>query len=135
VQLKPEELQEIPEVMAFASELCRWRELAGISQKKLAAVVVFDSSYVGKAEQGKLAASRKFAEAADQHLRAGRALIRRWRDMHEVLVELTNDKAAHHMVSGLWLCASTTGPPSASWPIGARAVRRSVTTAAGFGTP
>ena len=94
MRLKPEELQQIPEVMAFAGELCHWRELAGISQKGLAAAVVFDSSYVSKAEQGKLAASRKFAEAADQHLRAGRALIRRWRDMHEVLVELENKETA-----------------------------------------
>jgi hypothetical protein len=40
-------------------------------------------------------ASRAFAESADQHLRAGRALIRRWKDMHDSLVELTADRPRH----------------------------------------
>lgn len=69
---------------AFIAELRHWREVAGYSQKALAKLVGYDASYVSKVERGTVVPSRSFAQAADQHLRAGRALIRRWKDVHEV---------------------------------------------------
>lgn len=95
MQLEPEEARQHPAVAAFIAELRHWREVAGYSQKALAKLVGFTPSYVSKVERGTLAASRQFAELADQHLRAGRALIRRWRDMHEALAELSGDKTQH----------------------------------------
>jgi len=95
VQLEPEEAQQNPTVAAFIAELRHWREVAGYSQKALAKLVGYTPSYVSKVERGTVLASRSFAESADQHLRAGRALIRRWREMHEALVELSGDRARH----------------------------------------
>lgn len=66
---------------AFIAELRHWREVAGYSQKALAKLVGYDASYVSKVERGTVIPSRSFAEAADQHLYAGRALIRRWKDL------------------------------------------------------
>ena len=95
MQLEPEEAQQNPTVAAFIAELRHWREVAGYSQKALAKLVGYTPSYVSKVERGTVLASRSFAESADQHLRAGRALIRRWREMHEALVELSGDRARH----------------------------------------
>ena len=95
VQLEPEEAQQNPAVAAFIAELRHWREVAGYSQKALAKLVGYTPSYVSKVERGTMLASRSFAESADQHLRAGRALVRRWRDMHEALVELSGGRARH----------------------------------------
>jgi peptide deformylase len=95
VQLEPEEAQQNPAVAAFIAELRHWREVTGYSQKALARLVAFSPSYVSKVERGTVFASRSFAESADQHLRAGRALIRRWREMHEALVELSGGSARH----------------------------------------
>jgi len=95
VELEPEEAQQAPAVGAFIAELRHWREVAGCSQKRLAGLVGYTPSYVSKVERGTVLASRSFAESADQHLRAGRAIIRRWRDMHEALVELSVGKARH----------------------------------------
>ncbi len=95
MQLEPEEAQQNPAVAAFIAELRHWREVAGYSQKALAKVVGYTPSYVSKVERGTMLASRSFAESADQHLRAGRALVRRWRDMHEALVELTEGRVRH----------------------------------------
>ncbi|WP_035287473.1 peptide deformylase [Actinokineospora spheciospongiae] len=67
---------------AFIAELRHWREVAGMSQKALAGAVGYDPSYVSKVERGSVMPSRSFAESADQHMRAGRALIRRWNDLH-----------------------------------------------------
>ena len=78
MQLEPEEVQENPAVEAFIAELRHWREVAGYSQEALARLVGYTPSYVSKVERGTVLASRSFAESADQHLRAGRALIRRW---------------------------------------------------------
>lgn len=66
----------------FVAELRHWREVAGYSQKALAKLVGYDPSYVSKVERGTVAPSRSFAEQADQHLRAGRAIIRKWRDLY-----------------------------------------------------
>ena len=77
--LEPEEVQQNPAVAAFIAELRHWREVAGYSQKALAKLVGYTPSYVSKVERGTMAASREFAVAADEHLHAGRAIIRAWR--------------------------------------------------------
>ena len=93
--LEPEEVQQNPAVAAFIAELRHWREVAGFSQKALAKLVGYTPSYVNKVEHGTMLASRAFAESADQHLHAGRSLIRRWKDMHDALVEMSADKPRH----------------------------------------
>jgi peptide deformylase len=95
VQLEPEEAQQNPAVGVFIAELKHWREVAGCSQKRLAGLVGYTPSYVSKVERGTVLASRSFAESADQHLRAGRAIVRRWRDMHESLIELSAGRERH----------------------------------------
>jgi DNA-binding XRE family transcriptional regulator len=100
VQLDAEEAQQNPAVAAFIAELRHWREVAGYSQKALATLVGYTPSYVSKVERGTVLASRVFAESADQHLRAGRAIMRRWRDMHEALIELSGEKAGHGEPAG-----------------------------------
>jgi peptide deformylase len=95
VELEVEEVRQNPAVAAFIAELRHWREVAGYSQKALAKAVGYTPSYVSKVEHGTVLASRSFAESADQHLRAGRALVRRWKDMHDVLVELSGERARH----------------------------------------
>ena len=93
--LEPEEVQQNPAVAAFIAELRHWREVAGFSQKALAKLVGYTPSYVNKVEHGTVLASRAFAESADQHLHAGRSLIRRWKDMHDALAEMSADKPRH----------------------------------------
>jgi peptide deformylase len=95
VELEPEDVEQNPAVAAFIAEVRHWRDVTGTSQKKLASQVRYTPSYVSKVERGKVLASRAFAEAADQHLRAGRAIIRRWKDMHDVLADLASEKAVH----------------------------------------
>jgi Helix-turn-helix domain len=85
VELQPDESQRDPAVDLFIAELRHWREVAGCSQKWLSSLVGYTPSYVSKVERGTVVASRSFAESADQHLRAGRALVRRWREMHDAL--------------------------------------------------
>ena len=95
MELEAEGARQNPAVAAFIAELRHWREVAGYSQKALAKVVGYTPSYVSKVEHGTVLASRSFAESADQHLRAGRALVRRWKDMHDALVELSGERARH----------------------------------------
>ncbi len=97
MELEPEDVQQSPAVAGFIAEVRHWREVTGTSQKKLAGQVGYTPSYVSKVERGTVLASRQFAEAADQHLRAGRAIIRRWREMHDALIELSREKTAHHV--------------------------------------
>jgi transcriptional regulator with XRE-family HTH domain len=92
VQLEAEEVQQHPAVAAFIAELQHWREVTGYSQKALAKLVGYTPSYASKVERGTVLASRAFAEAADQQLQAGRAIIRRWKVMHDVLAEASSDK-------------------------------------------
>lgn len=66
---------------AFIAELRHWREVAGYSQKALAAAVGYTASYVSKVETGAVVPSRSFADSADRQLSAGRALFRRWTSM------------------------------------------------------
>jgi peptide deformylase len=68
---------------AFIAELKHWREVAGVSQKGLAKLTRYTPSYLSKVERGALVPSRQFTEAADQHLRAGHAILRRWKALHE----------------------------------------------------
>jgi peptide deformylase len=95
VPLEPEEVQQNPAVAAFIAELRHWREVAGFSQKALAKLVDYTPSYVNKVEHGTMLASRAFAESADHNLHAGRTLIRRWKDMHDALAEMSADKPRH----------------------------------------
>jgi transcriptional regulator with XRE-family HTH domain len=67
---------------AFAGELRHWRELRGLSQKRLAAAMRYDPSYISKIEGGQQRPSSGFARRADEILGAGGALERRWRE-HE----------------------------------------------------
>ena len=93
--LEPADVKLDPAVKAFIDELCHWREVAGLSQKALAQLVGYTSSYVSKVEHGTVMASRSFAEAADKHLNAGRAIIRRWKVMHDVLADQAKGKTRH----------------------------------------
>lgn len=95
MELDPADAQQHPTIAAFSAELRRWREVNGCSQKKLASAVGYVPSYVSKVERGTLLASKAFAESADQHLRAGRAIIRSWKEMHEALVEMSEGKGSH----------------------------------------
>jgi transcriptional regulator with XRE-family HTH domain len=99
VELEQADVQQIQAVAAFSAELRHWREVNGCSQKKLAAAVNYTPSYVSKVERGTVLASKVFAEAADQYLRAGRALIRCWKEMHEALAELSEGRSSHGATS------------------------------------
>ena len=59
----------------------------------LTRLVGYTPSYVSKVERGTMLPSRSFAESADQHLQAGRALIRRWKDMHDSLASRPGHQA------------------------------------------
>ena len=91
--LEPENAKENAAVSAFIAELRHWRVAAGYSQKALAKLVGYTPSYVNKVEHGTVIASRSFAETADRELHAGRALFRRWREMHEALIESSGGSA------------------------------------------
>jgi transcriptional regulator with XRE-family HTH domain len=93
VQLEAADVGQNPAVLAFITELRHWRETAGYSQKALGKLVGYTPSYVSKVERGTVVASRSFAESADTQLHAGRALIRRWKDMHESLIEASGGSA------------------------------------------
>src|SRR5581483_4275857 len=73
----PERL--VPTTGAFAGELRHWRELRGLSQRRLAGAMRYDPSYISKVEGGRLRPSAGFARRADEILGAGGALERRWR--------------------------------------------------------
>ena len=91
--LEPENAKENAAVSAFIVELRHWRLASGYSQKALAKLVGYTPSYVNKVEHGTVIASRSFAETADTELHAGRALFRRWREMHEALIEASGGLA------------------------------------------
>lgn len=65
---------------AFIAELRRWREVCGLSQKRLAGDMGYDASYISKIESGQQQPTRDFAARADEVLQAGGSLTRRWRD-------------------------------------------------------
>lgn len=68
---------------AFIAELRHWREVSGYSQKALATAVGYTASYVSKVETGAVVPSRSFVQSADQKMRAGHSLIRRWKGLQD----------------------------------------------------
>ncbi|WP_405084492.1 peptide deformylase [Microbispora sp. NBC_01389] len=72
---------------ALIAELRHWREVAGVSQKALAKLVGYTPSYISKIESGSLIPSREFVESADEHLRTGNALLRRWKALRDAGAE------------------------------------------------
>lgn len=77
---------------AFIAELRHWREVAGVSQKALAKLVGYTPSYVSKVEGGTLVPSREFVESADENLRTGGALLRRWKVLRDSGAEARIEK-------------------------------------------
>ena len=63
---------------AFIAELKHWREVRGLSQSALARLVSYAPSYVSKVETGQQRPSDAFATGADDALRTGGALRRRF---------------------------------------------------------
>lgn len=82
----------------FIAELRHWREVAGYSQKALAKLVGYTPSYVSKVENGGVVPSKSFAVHADDHLRAGRALIRRWMALHDATPKQAQPSGSRHPV-------------------------------------
>jgi transcriptional regulator with XRE-family HTH domain len=72
-QLQPDE--------AFIAELKRWRDIRGLPQTGLAALVGYTPSYISKVEGGRQHPSAAFAAAADRELRAGGAILRAYGDL------------------------------------------------------
>lgn len=64
----------------FVAELHHWREVAGLSMSGLANKAGYDASYVSKIEGGKTRPTEGFAARADDVLRAGGALRRRYEE-------------------------------------------------------
>ena len=64
----------------FIADLKHWREVRGLSQKRLAAEMAYDASYVSKIENAQQQPTNEFARRADEVLHAGGSLIRRCRD-------------------------------------------------------
>ncbi len=89
-----EEQEAASKASGFIAELRHWREVAGYSQKRLAAAVGYTPSYVSKVEGGSIAPSKEFAKAADQVLKAGGAVTRAWRALSE-----TTSASGHPSVS------------------------------------
>jgi transcriptional regulator with XRE-family HTH domain len=71
---------EHPAAEAFIAELKHWREVRGLSQKRLAGEMGYDPSYISKIESGQQHPTRDFAHRADEVLHSGGGLVRRWRD-------------------------------------------------------
>jgi peptide deformylase len=65
----------------FITELKRWRDIRGLSQKALAAKVGYTPSYISKVEGGQQRPSVSFARLADSVLRAGGSLRRARREL------------------------------------------------------
>ncbi len=63
---------------AFSAELTHWREVRGLSKKRLAAEMGFDPSYVSHIESGRHRPTEDFARRAESVLNCSHALWRRW---------------------------------------------------------
>jgi transcriptional regulator with XRE-family HTH domain len=63
---------------AFSAELTHWREVRGLSKKRLAAEMGFDPSYVSHIESGRHRPTEDFARRAESVLNSSHALWRRW---------------------------------------------------------
>lgn len=55
----------------FIVDLKHWREVRGLSQKRLAAEMAYDASYVSKIENAQQQPTHEFARRADEVLHAG----------------------------------------------------------------
>lgn len=66
---------------AFIAELKRWRDIRGLAQTALAALVGYTPSYISKVEGGRQHPSAAFAAASDRELRAGGAILRAYGDL------------------------------------------------------
>jgi peptide deformylase len=64
----------------FIADLKHWRDVRGLSQKRLAAQMAYDPSYISKIEGGQQQPTPEFARRADDVLRAGGSLIARAHD-------------------------------------------------------
>ena len=64
---------------AFSAELAHWREVRGLSKKRLAVHMGFDPSYISHVESGRHRPTEDFARRADAVLSSGQAIWRRWR--------------------------------------------------------
>lgn len=73
-----EKVQETADT--FVAELQHWRDVAGLSRKRLSERMGYDASYVGKVENGGARPTEDFARRADQTLKAGGAVVRKWRE-------------------------------------------------------
>ncbi|THA38142.1 helix-turn-helix transcriptional regulator [Streptomyces sp. A1547] len=62
----------------FAAEVAYWRKKRKVSQRKLAADMGFDASYVSKMEGSQTKPTADFAQRADGRLQAGGAIIAKW---------------------------------------------------------
>ncbi|MFE3577925.1 helix-turn-helix domain-containing protein [Streptomyces vinaceus] len=62
----------------FAAEVAYWRKKRKVSQKKLAADMGFDASYVCKMEGQQTKPTGDFAQRADDRLQAGGAITAKW---------------------------------------------------------
>jgi peptide deformylase len=81
----------------FIADLKHWREVRGLSQKRLAADMAYDASYVSKIESAQQQPTHEFARRADEVLNAGGSLIRRYRDYTSAR---STSRAAHPRVHG-----------------------------------
>lgn len=63
---------------AFSAELTHWREVRGMSKKRLAAQMGFDPSYISHVESGRHRPTEDFARRAESVLNSSHALWRRW---------------------------------------------------------
>jgi transcriptional regulator with XRE-family HTH domain len=79
----------------FIADLKRWREVRGLSQKRLAAEMAYDASYVSKIESAQQQPTHEFARRADEVLNAGGSLLRRCRDYTSAR---STTRAAHPQV-------------------------------------
>jgi transcriptional regulator with XRE-family HTH domain len=79
---------------AFAGELRHWRDVRALSQKRLAAAMGYDASYISKIEGGQQRPTAGFARRADEVLEAAGAIQRRWRE-HEAARRANGRNGGH----------------------------------------
>src|SRR5262252_2842789 len=90
---------------AFAAALQRWRTERGLSKKQLAATMGFDPSYVSHVEARRHRPTDDFARRAENALRAGGAIVARFRD-YEAARQGSSTRPRHPDVAELRLVTS-----------------------------
>jgi transcriptional regulator with XRE-family HTH domain len=78
------------------AEFKRWREVRGVSQKRLARDMGYDASYISKIESGHQVPTRDFARRADEVLEAGGGLMRRWSAFSTARAQARHTLPARH---------------------------------------